>query len=167
MAQSRDEKDIYSKPGHLIRRLNQISVAIFMAETEGFDMTPVQYSALLAVRNHPGIDQTTLMEIIAFDRSTIAEVVWRLESKKLLKRLVAKTDRRARMLFITPTGRRILSVLTPKVNKVQDVIMQPLPLKERAVFMQLMKSLVDLNNGRSRSPLSLRERPATARRDKR
>lgn len=161
MSRARDEQDIYSKPGHLIRRLNQISVAIFMAETAGFEITPVQYSALLAVRNHPGIDQTTLMEIIAFDRSTIAEVVGRLESKKLIKRVIARSDRRARMLFITPAGRRMLSVLTPKVNRAQEIIMEPLEQKERALFMRLMRSLVDLNNGRSRAPLSVGEQRRT------
>jgi DNA-binding MarR family transcriptional regulator len=162
MSRARDEQDIYSKPGHLIRRLNQISVAIFMAETAGFEITPVQYSALLAVRNHPGIDQTTLMEIIAFDRSTIAEVVGRLESKKLIKRVVAHSDRRARMLFITPAGRRMLSVLTPKVNRAQEIIMEPLEQKERALFMRLMRSLVDLNNGRSRAPLGIKEQRRAA-----
>jgi MarR family transcriptional regulator, lower aerobic nicotinate degradation pathway regulator len=86
---NRDEQDIYSRPGHLIRRLQQIAVAIFMEETAEFDVTPVQYSALLAVRNHPGIDQTSLMKTIAFDRSTIGDVVKRLENKRLIRRAVS------------------------------------------------------------------------------
>ena len=45
---------IYDQPGHLIRRLQQIAVALFMAETKEFDITPIQYAALLAVRLHPG-----------------------------------------------------------------------------------------------------------------
>ncbi len=55
-----------------------------MEETRGFDITPVQYSAVLAIENHPGIDQTALCNIIAIDRSTVAEVVTRLERKKLI-----------------------------------------------------------------------------------
>src|SRR5882724_10320385 len=39
---------IYDQPGHLIRRLQQIAVALFMAETKEFDITPIQYAALLA-----------------------------------------------------------------------------------------------------------------------
>jgi hypothetical protein len=54
---------IYDKPGHLIRRLQQIAVALFMAETKKFDITPVQYAALLAIDLHPGIDQTALVNI--------------------------------------------------------------------------------------------------------
>lgn len=167
MPRASDERDIYSKPGHLIRRLQQIAVAIFMTETAGFEITPVQYSALLAVRNHPGIDQTTLMEIIAFDRSTIGEVVGRLEAKRLVKRVVARSDRRARMLFITPAGRRLLSVLTPKVNSAQGAIMAKLKPAERAFFMQIMKRLVDLNNDHSRVPLRIDDHPERRRNTKR
>ena len=40
--------DIHTMPGHLIRRLNQISVAMFMDRMAqaGLNMTPVQYAAL-------------------------------------------------------------------------------------------------------------------------
>ena len=167
MRRAGDERDIYSKPGHLIRRLQQIAVAIFMAETSGFEVTPVQYSALLAVRNHPGIDQTTLMQIIAFDRSTIGEVLGRLEAKHLVKRSVARSDRRARLLFITSSGRRLLSELTPRVNSVQKAIMAPLKPAERAYFMQIMKRLVDLNNDHSRVPLRIDSNPKQGRKTKR
>ena len=88
---SRRIHPIYGRPGHLIRRLQQIAVAIFMSETEGFNMTPVQYSALLAVEMSPDIDQATLANIIAFDRTTIGKVLSRLESKKWIKR-VPSTD---------------------------------------------------------------------------
>ena len=40
---------IYGRPGHLIRRLHQIAVAIFMSETKDFNITPVQYSQSSAV----------------------------------------------------------------------------------------------------------------------
>jgi len=61
-----------------------------MNETRRFNITPVQYSALLAVEMNPGIDQSTLVNIIAFDRSTIGNVVSRLENKKWIKRVPAR-----------------------------------------------------------------------------
>ena len=104
-----DDRRIYEKPGHLVRRLQQISLALFMEETEGFDITPIQYSAVLAIENHPGIDQTALCNIIAIDRSTVAEVVTRLERKKLIRRTPGTTDRRTRQLCITPAGRKLIN----------------------------------------------------------
>jgi DNA-binding MarR family transcriptional regulator len=151
----RDERDIYGKPGHLIRRLQQIAVAVFVSKTQDFDITPVQYSALLALRNHPGIDQTSLMQIIAFDRSTIGEVVTRLARKGLIKRSVGRTDRRTRRLHLTPAGRRLLTRMMPINDEVQELILAPLTRSERAQFVRLMRKVADLNNEKSRAPVQI------------
>jgi DNA-binding MarR family transcriptional regulator len=147
------DEEIYAKPGHLIRRLQQIAVAIFVAETKAFDITPVQYASLLAVRLHPGIDQTTLMEAVAFDLSTIGEVVGRLEGKGLVKRLVSPKDRRAKVLYITAAGRRLLAQIEPNVEKAQERILAPLPRADRAPFMRALEHIVEANNELSRVPL--------------
>jgi DNA-binding MarR family transcriptional regulator len=72
---------IYRMPGHLIRRLHQMSVAVFAEKiaAAGADITPVQYGALCAVRAYPGLDQATVASMIAYDRVTIGGVLDRLE----------------------------------------------------------------------------------------
>jgi DNA-binding MarR family transcriptional regulator len=104
---------IHEKLGHLIRWLQQIASALFMAKTVGFDMTPVQYCALLAVQLHPDIDQTALGNIIACDRSTIGNVVTRLERKKLIKRVAGPVDQRTKIMFVTSPGRELLRRIEP------------------------------------------------------
>ncbi|MGE0034465.1 MAG: MarR family winged helix-turn-helix transcriptional regulator [Xanthobacteraceae bacterium] len=149
----RNPDAVFNKPGHLIRRLQQIAVAIFVAETKEFDITPVQYSALLAVEMHPRIDQTTLVNIIAFDRSTIGSVVSRLESKKWIKRAAGSDDRRTKRLTITPQGRKVLRGIDASVASAQRLILAPLRPAERPVFMSMLKRLVRINNTLSRAPL--------------
>jgi len=153
---NRDDRDLYNKPGHLIRRLQQIAVAVFLSKTEGFDITPVQYSALLALNNHPGVDQTTLMQIVALDRSTIGEVIGRLAAKGLVKRAVGKQDRRTKRLEITPAGRRLLAAMHSINDDVQKTILAPLAPAERRQFVRLVRKLVEQNNDRSRVPLKSR-----------
>ncbi len=150
---SRNPDAVFNKPGHLIRRLQQIAVAIFMAETKKFDITPVQYSALLAVEMNSGIDQTTLVNIIALDRSTIGSVVSRLETKKWIKRAAGSDDRRTKRLTITPQGRKVLREIDASVVAAQRLILAPLPPAERPAFMNMLKRLVRLNNALSRAPL--------------
>src|SRR6266540_911483 len=74
---------VYTAPGYLFRRMQQIAVSIFVEECRAFDLTPVQYAALVAIHTHPGIDATRLSAVIAFDRSTLGNVIERLESKPL------------------------------------------------------------------------------------
>ena len=77
---------VYTAPGYLFRRMQQIAVAIFIEECKAFDLTPVQYAALIAIRTHPGIDATRLSAVIAFDRSTLGSVIERLEAKSYVER---------------------------------------------------------------------------------
>ena len=77
---------VYTAPGYLFRRMQQIAVAIFVEECKAFDLTPVQYAALVAIHTHPGIDATRLSAVIAFDRSTLGNVIERLEAKALIER---------------------------------------------------------------------------------
>jgi len=161
-------------PGHLIRRLQQISLALFMDQARDFEITPVQYAAIAAIANHPGIDQTALCNIIALDRSTIGDVVGRLEKKKLIKRLNGAVDRRTKSLTITPAGLRLIRDIEPAVHATQRLILAPLKSSQRNAFMQMLKHLVHLNNEHSRAPLRPKDarhrrrsavvRPASARR---
>jgi DNA-binding MarR family transcriptional regulator len=160
---SKDNDRFLEMPGHVIRRLQQISLALFMEQTKDFEITPVQYSAIVAINNHPGMDQTALCNIIAFDRSTIGDVVGRLEKKKLIKRLNGSVDRRTKSLYITPSGRRLIRDIEPMVQSTQRLILAPLEPGERDAFMQMVKHLVHLNNEHSRAPL----RPKDARRRRR
>ncbi|HTC18681.1 MAG TPA: MarR family winged helix-turn-helix transcriptional regulator [Stellaceae bacterium] len=148
-----DEFELYGAPGHLIRRLQQIAVALFMAETRRFDITPVQYAALFSIRAKPGLDQTALANVIAIDRSTIANVVERLEAKKLITRKAGASDRRTKRLYVTPAGRKLLAGAIPAVQLAQGMILAPLKPGERGAFMSMLRRMVDLNNSHSRAPL--------------
>jgi DNA-binding MarR family transcriptional regulator len=143
---------VYTAPGYLFRRMQQIAVAIFVEECRDFDLTPVQYAALVAINRHPGIDQTTLCNIIAFDRTTIGGVVGRLQRKKLITRVSGAHDRRTKALRITPAGRRLIRAIEPAVQATQRLILAPLNARERSAFKQMLKHLVHLNNAHSRAP---------------
>ena len=146
------DKRLLEMPGHLIRRLHQISFALFLDQARAFGVTPVQYAALVAINSNPGIDQTALCNIIAFDRTTIGGVVGRLQRKKLITRVKGARDRRTKALRITPAGRRLIRAIEPAVLATQRLILAPLNARERSAFKQMLKHLVHLNNAHSRAP---------------
>lgn len=147
--------DIYTMPGHLIRRLNQISVALFMDRmaSAGLQLTPVQYAALCAVRDHPGIDQATVAGLVAYDRATLGKVIDRLDSRELVKRTTSATDRRARELKLTAEGAALLKAAQPHVDAVQPLILAGLDEDERKVFTHLLNKATMAGNELSRAPL--------------
>ena len=144
--------DLDSLPGHYIRRLQQIAVAVFLQETESHGITPVQYAALQSVQHQPGIDQRTLAATIGFDTRTIAGVIDRLETRGLLHREASAADRRVRQLQLTPEGETLLRAVAPGVLQAQVRMLEPLPKAERAEFMRMLRVLVTGNNELSRAP---------------
>jgi DNA-binding MarR family transcriptional regulator len=146
---------LYGMPGHLIRRLQQASVSLFIEEmlASGFDLTPVQFAALFAVSEHPGLDQISLAGLIAYDRTTIGGVIDRLEAKNLVRRTLSAQDRRVRILYTTPEGQALLSATESRVAKIQVSILNPLSAEERSTFMRLLSKLVRAKNERTRVPL--------------
>src|SRR5712671_5997677 len=144
---------VYTAPGYLFRRMQQIAVALFVEECKAFDLTPVQYAALVAIHTHPGIDATRLSAVIAFDRSTLGNVIERLEAKKLIERKSSGGDKRVKLLYLTKAGATLLLEIMPSVDRAQARMLQPLKATDRRILLALLTQLVDLNNESSRVPL--------------
>jgi DNA-binding MarR family transcriptional regulator len=140
-------KDTYRQPGHLIRRAHQMATAVFMHEAKAFDLTAVQFSALVVIREHPGTDATRVSDLIYFDRSTIGNVLDRLEKKGLIRREPGVEDRRTKRLFLTPQGRAVLRKITAKLPQISDTILKPLSVADRTRLVRLLVALVDPDGG--------------------
>jgi MarR family transcriptional regulator, lower aerobic nicotinate degradation pathway regulator len=136
-------KDTYRQPGHLIRRAHQMATAVFMQEAKAFDLTSVQFSALVVIGEHPGTDATRVSDLIYFDRSTIGNVLDRLEKKALIRREAGVEDRRTKRLFLTSQGRVVLRKIAAKLPRISDAILAPLPAADRTRLVKLLGALVD------------------------
>jgi len=143
-------------PGHYIRRLQQISVAIFLQETAEFGITPVQFAALSALEEFPNIDQKTLANTIGLDTSTIGGVINRLELRDLVKRSLSDKDRRIHVLTLTLQGKLLLKEISPHVLKAQQRILSPLKKSQHEELIHMLDSLVKGNNEASRAPSLLK-----------
>jgi MarR family transcriptional regulator, temperature-dependent positive regulator of motility len=132
--------------GHLIRRLHQQSTQVFQAQTQdaGFELTSVQFAALDAIAQEPGVDQASLAATIGFDRATIGGVLDRLEQKGLVRRVVNEQDRRARLLDLTADGQALLAACRPVVEALQADILAPLSAAEQATFKKLARKALGL-----------------------
>ena len=129
-------------PGHLIRRAQQLAVAIFMAETAGFDVTPVQFAILSALMDDPGEDQTTLSGRVAFDPATFGSVIGRLEAKGWVRRQADLNDKRRKLLWATAEGEQLALKMKRAVSRAQQRIVGPLEPDERVQLSALLGKLV-------------------------
>ena len=134
--------DVATAPGHLIRRAQQIAVSIFADRLAASDITPVQFAILNALSETPDIDQVTLSKRVAFDPATSGSVIGRLEAKGWLARQAHATDRRRKLLVVTPAGLQALAGMQTAVADVQSQILAPLNADEQKQFVDLLARLV-------------------------
>jgi len=134
--------DVATAPGHLIRRAQQIAVSIFADRLAASDITPVQFAILNALSDTPDMDQVTLAKRVAFDPATSGSVIGRLEAKGWLTRQAHATDRRRKLLVVTPEGLQALASMQTAVAEVQTQILAPLNAYDQKQFVDLLARLV-------------------------
>jgi len=143
-----DKKTLQNLPGHQIRRLNQISTYLFSKHMQdaGYDITPVQYAALLAIKVMPNSDQVQIANYISYDKVTIGGVIERLQRKGLISRAVNERDKRARILNITNEGIHMISQVDAVIEQIQQDILKMLDEEEQQTFMQLLRKATQSPN---------------------
>lgn len=135
-------------PGHLIRRMQQLSVSLFLQALKDLDITPIQYLALAVIRSFPGIDQASLAGRMALDTSTVADVARRLAGKDLIVRERLEMDRRIYALRLTPQGETMLRKATPLVKSARSDLLAPLDADERTQLIHLMVKVLQRHDTR-------------------
>lgn len=149
----RDFGNLWNRPGFLIRRLHQIHVAMFLDETDEYNVTPVQFGVLTVLNSEETLDQVTIASLIGIDRNTAADVIRRLEARGLIERPDSITDKRAKLAKLTKQGREFVTSVQPRMVDAQRRFTNSLNREENEQLMKLMRKLINENNDASRAPM--------------
>lgn len=144
---------IWDRPGYLVRRLHQIHVAMFLEHVADGEITPIQYGLLSILASRPKIDQLTIGEELGLDRANVTDILKRLESRKLITRVVDPENRRRKICLATSIGLALVSRYEQQMQDCQRQLLNPLKPAERKVFMDLLSRLVEGNNESGRTSL--------------
>ena len=139
------------RPGHLIRRLHQIHVGIFLEEFSEFNLTPVQFGVLNILAEGEALEQVAIANRLGIDRNNAADVIRRLERRGFLDRPSSTKDKRAKLARITEEGLKIVQDAFPLMIKAQERLSDPLDEEEYTLLMDPMEKLVMANNAESRT----------------
>lgn len=147
---------LFSRPGFLIRRLHQIHTWLFAEETQKFSITPVQFSLLTALVEHGEMDQNTLALEIGLERTSVAEVLPRLEARALVERQQSERDKRVKLVRISRKGRALVKRMEQAAQRAHERTIAHLPPEQRELFLLQLSQLVEAHNDNSVVPLRIR-----------
>jgi MarR family transcriptional regulator, lower aerobic nicotinate degradation pathway regulator len=130
------------RPGFLIRRLHQIHVALFQQKCAAFEITPLQYSLLSALKVRGTADQTTLAADVALDRTTTTGALKRLQLRGFIERSTDHTDRRAQLCRLTRSGASLLRQMEGSARAAHRETVADLSKADQKRFVVLMQRIV-------------------------
>jgi DNA-binding MarR family transcriptional regulator len=136
------ETRLQDRPGFVIRRLHQIHMALFVKECAEDGLTPVQYSVLTALNQLGPCEQVVVSRSVGLDRTSTADVVQRLERRKLVRRRVSPTDRRMKITSLTEVGVALLKRIDGAAAHAHSRTLEPLTSHEANDLMALMAKIV-------------------------
>lgn len=152
-----DLSALFTGPCFLFRRVNQVVLSKIRERNREESVTARQYIFLVAVREMPLVDQTTLTGILGLDRSTIALVADNLRKRKLIKRTADRRDRRKNLLSILPAGIEAAARVGLNNADLEAEMLADYPEGEREALRHMLRQLVAAHNRDVRTPIVLPE----------
>lgn len=142
-APSREVFRLSRSPSHLLRRAEQFAAELF-ARSELHDGVTLRQTVLLAaIAEAEGASQSDLVRTTGVDRSTLAEMMARMEKKGLIARAAAADDGRAKSVRLTAGGRRRLDAVLPAIANVDRSLLAALPASKRTAFQAILAELAE------------------------
>ncbi len=133
-------------PGHMIRRLQQISTQVFVRQMQaaGFDLTPVKFATMDAILFMPGMDRAGVAAAILYDAKTIGPVIDQLANAGYAKYDRSDSDPTTEAIFATEKGAEMFRVTLPIVTALQNDVLPGLSRSEKAQFFALARKAIDM-----------------------
>lgn len=110
-------------------------------DRHGLDMTKEQMVILKKLHEQDGINQNELASLTYRDKSSLARLISKMESKKYIRRVQSKEDKRNNEIFITEEGLKILAETRPVIQQVIDVMEQGINKEDKALIINTLKKV--------------------------
>jgi DNA-binding MarR family transcriptional regulator len=138
-----DYSDLDEHFGYALKRAQIASFEAFSRATQGEQITPPRYTALVILAGNPGITQSALGEVLGTARSGAMMLTDWLEQRGLAERRHRADDARAWGLFLTAKGEEVLRTLKRNVRRHDRQFAAKLAPAERRMLLRLLAKLAD------------------------
>ncbi|MEQ9314284.1 MAG: MarR family transcriptional regulator [Henriciella sp.] len=132
--QAKPDFDLHTSPSHLLHRAQQSAVNLSAAALSEQGLTLRQFAVLAALAGAEGQSQARLVEETGIDRSTLAEMVRRMELSGYIKRVTAAEDKRAKAVSLMAKGRKAYDAALPHVQAADDELLSMVRANRRSAL---------------------------------
>jgi MarR family transcriptional regulator, lower aerobic nicotinate degradation pathway regulator len=135
-----------SAPGFLLSFNGQRMARSFAMALEPLGLRPPHFGVLRLIDTNPGSAQRELVERSMIDASSMVALIDELEALGLAERRPHLADRRKRLVYLTPKGRRALQRAQAVAARTADEMFSPLTDKELETLTELLRRLAGIGD---------------------
>lgn len=133
--------DPNTSPSHLLHRAQQVAADLHVDSFGASGLTQRQVAVLAVLSAKGGVSQSDLVTKTGIDRSTLAEMVARMEAKGLMMREKSPTDSRAKSVSLTVAGQDAISDAIPKLIAIDAAVLSLLSAGRRQTLVELLTAI--------------------------
>jgi MarR family transcriptional regulator, organic hydroperoxide resistance regulator len=136
----------------LLWRIMQANKPRMMEMARELDLSPVQLHSLRLLE--PGVEtpMRALARQLFCDPSNVTGIVDRLEGRGLIERRGSETDRRVKIIRLTPEGQRVRARVVARMSSPPEEI-AALPIESQRALRDALREAADPLEAKQRAPL--------------
>jgi DNA-binding MarR family transcriptional regulator len=127
--------------GFNLRMAQEAAFQAFSHLSQEIGESPGRFATLTLIARNPGISQTELSLANGRDKSSLTPVVEDLVKRGLVERKRMDSDRRTYRLNLTPSGKRVLTMLTRCARRHERNLDRVIGERDRKRFIQILKKI--------------------------
>jgi DNA-binding MarR family transcriptional regulator len=127
--------------GFNLRMAQEAAFQAFSHLSQEIGESPGRFATLTLIARNPGISQTELSLANGRDKSSLTPVVEDLVKRGLVERKRMDSDRRTYRLNLTPSGKKILTMLTRCARRHERNLDRLIGERDRKRFIQILKKI--------------------------
>jgi len=129
--------------GYWLRRAQLAVFEDFARRFVALELTPAQFSTLIAIRDNPGRRQSDIAAALGIRRPNFVALLDELERRRLAERTPSGADRRANALRLTGAGEALLARALAAQHEQESAIRAHIGEAERDTLVATLRRLVE------------------------
>lgn len=125
----------------LVIRTSRRMRTLFNARVSERGLTYPRARALAVLARHPMPTQTELAGHLQLESATVVRLLDGMERLDLIERLPAPGDRRAKVVRLTPEGRKAASAVSELTDQIRDLVLDDVSDAEIAAALAVMRRM--------------------------
>ncbi|MBR1248512.1 winged helix-turn-helix transcriptional regulator [Bradyrhizobium sp. AUGA SZCCT0169] len=140
---SLDLSALQQTPGFMIRILQLLNFEAFFRHFQALEVSPVEYSILMTVRDNEAVTQSELAAVLKMQLPNLVKILSAMEEAGIVRRKRSSRDKRAVELSLSAAGQRRADEASRAGEIFNEQTLAPLSKPERAAFLHMLTRLVE------------------------